>query len=478
VGRAAVGILQRTVNAPALALVATCASGLEDLLDQELAALAAANAVGARGQADGGGAADIGGESDAADARPARGAGGAGGANGAPPVADGVAAATATPAAAPPPRERQRGAVRFTGGWRDCWRANWRLRTANRVLVELGSWPAADGGELAAGARALAAGRMAMTAGVQATAGGELLHPDRSFAIQATTVASRIRDSRWAALSAKDGLVDGQRERWGRRADVDRRAPDLQLRLRLHEDQATLLLDTSGEPLDRRGYRALSIGAPLRETLAAACVLAAGWNGQGAVVDPMCGSGTLLVEAGWLALGIAPGQLRPAGSGWAFERLPGFDPAAFAAIRAELLPAPGRGLRLLGNDRSLEALRAARANLERAGLGARVQLVRGEAAECRPPAGRADPAERADRADRRMAPGLVLVNPPYGERAAAEAGQWRALGDLLKNHFRGWTAVVLAGGEGLGKHIGLRPRRRLPVKNGPLDARILVFDLF
>jgi len=104
--------------------------------------------------------------------------------------------------------------------------------------------------------------------------------------------------------------------------------------------------------------------------------------------------------------------------------------------------------------------------------------VRGEAAECRPPAGRADPAERADRADRRMAPGLVLVNPPYGERAAAEAGQWRALGDLLKNHFRGWTAVVLAGGEGLGKHIGLRPRRRLPVKNGPLDARILVFDLF
>jgi 23S rRNA G2445 N2-methylase RlmL len=420
-----------------LALVATCASGLEEILDGELAALGAAA------------------------------------------------------------RERQRGAVRFTGGWRDCWRANWRLRTANRVLVELASWPAADGAALAAGARALASGRTTgQTAGrTSGDAAGEdaaaaaaaaaavesaapdldlaaLLHPDRSFAIQATAAASRIRDTRWAALSAKDGLVDGQRDRWGRRADVDREAPELQLRLRLHRDRATLLLDTSGEPLDRRGYRVLSTTAPVREPLAAACILAAGWDGQGAVVDPMCGSGTLLVEAGWVALGIPPGRLRQApepgqgGPGWAFERLPGFDAAAFAAVRAEPLPAPGPGVRLVGNDRSAEALRAARANLERAGLQQRAQLTRGEASGCRPPAGRG------------LSPGLVVINPPYGERAATDAGHWRDLGDLLKHHFQGWRAAVLAGGEGLGKHIGLRPRRRLPVKNGPLDARILIFDLF
>jgi 23S rRNA G2445 N2-methylase RlmL len=408
-------------SADRLALVATCAAGLEDFLDQELEALGAAD------------------------------------------------------------RRRQRGAVSFSGGWRDCWRANWRLRTANRVLVELGAWPAASGSELAAGARALAAGvagsggsaGSAGTAGNTAPAPGvdpsSLLHPDRTFAIQATATASQIRDTRWAALTAKDGLVDGQRDRWGRRATVDRESPDLHLRLRLHEDRATLLLDTSGEPLDHRGYRALSTTAPVRETLAAACVLAAGWDGEGAVVDPMCGSGTLLVEAGWLALGIPPGQLRPGAGGWAFERLPGFDAAAFAAVRGEPLPAPHRDLRLLGNDHSAEALRAARANLERAGLLQRAQLVRGPAAACRPPALR-DGAEPA--------PGLVLVNPPYGERAAAEAGHWRALGDLLKQNFRGWRAVVLAGGEGLGKQIGLRPRRRLPVRNGPLDARILVFDLF
>jgi 23S rRNA G2445 N2-methylase RlmL len=414
-----------------LALVATCASGLEEILDGELDAL-------------------------------------------------GVAA-----------RERQRGAVRFAGGWRECWRANWRLRTANRVLVELASWPAADGAALAAGARAFVSGQTAGwtagrtgdtsasadgAAGVETAATGvdlaALLHPDRSFAIQATATASSIRDTRWAALSAKDGLVDGQRDRWGRRADVNRESPELQLRLRLHRDRATLLLDTSGEPLDRRGYRVLSTTAPVRESLAAACVLAAGWDGRGAVVDPMCGSATLLVEAGWMALGIPPGQLRQArqpeagGSAWAFERLPGFDPAAFAAVRAEPLPAPGPGVRLVGNDRSAEALRAARANLERAGLQQRAQLTRGEAADCRPPAGRG------------LSPGLVVINPPYGERAATDAGHWRELGSLLKHHFQGWRAAVLAGGEGLGKHIGLRPRRRLPVKNGPLEARILIFDLF
>jgi 23S rRNA G2445 N2-methylase RlmL len=360
----------------------------------------------------------------------------------------------------------EHGAVGFTGGWADCWRANWRLRTANRILVELGRWEAGDGAALAAGARALAAGRGGLDGargGLGGLEGGSLLHPDRTFAIHATAAASRIRDARWAALTAKDGLVDGQRERWGRRSDVDRADPELALRLRLHADRATLLLDTSGEPLDRRGYRVRSTAAPVREQLAAACVLASGWNGQGPVVDPMCGSATLLIEAAWVALGIAPGRLRES---WAFERLPGFAPAAFAAIQAEPLPVPGPEVRLFGNDRSAEALRAARANLACAGLEGRSVLRRGEAAEFAP----------ADGLD--GGPGLVLVNPPYGERVAADAPSWRALGDLLKKRYRGWQAVVLAGGEGRGKHIGLRPRRRIPVKNGPLDARILLFDLF
>jgi putative N6-adenine-specific DNA methylase len=352
--------------------------------------------------------------------------------------------------------QRQRGAVSFSGDWRDCWRANWRLRTANRVLVELASWTAKDGPALAAGARDLAAGRSGPRQGLNLPS---LLHPDRSFAIHATSAGSEVRDTRWAALSLKDGLVDGQRDRWGRRSDVDRKDPDLHLRLRLHGERATLLLDTSGEPLDRRGYRAVSTGAPVREQLAAACVLASGWDGRGPVADPMCGSATLLVEAAWLALGWPPGRLR---RHWAFERLPGYDPAAFTEILQEPLSAPDPAVRLFGNDLSAEALAAARANLERANLLDRAVLSRGDAAAFQPPAD----------------PGLVVVNPPHGERLGTAAERWRALGDLLKRRFKGWKAVVLAGGEDRGKHIGLRPRRRIPVMNGPLEARILVFDLY
>jgi len=355
--------------------------------------------------------------------------------------------------------ERQRGAVSFSGDWRDCWRANWRLRTANRVLVEIASWDADDGLALASGARALVSGRPGgpyLTRGALDPA--VLFHPDRSFAVAATATASEVRDTRWAAMSLKDGLVDGQRDRWGRRADVDRADPDLPLRLRLHQDRATLLLDSSGEPLDRRGYRAVTAAAPVREQLAAACVLASGWDGRGPVVDPMCGSGTLLIEAAWFALGWAPGRLRPH---WAFERLPGYDPEAFTAVLQEPLPAAGPDVRVYGNDLSAEALDATRANLEQANLLDRAILTREDAATFQPPPG----------------PGLVLINPPHGERLETDAGRWRAVGDLLKQQFRGWKAAVLTG-EDRGKQIGLRPRRRIPVMNGPTEGRILVFDLY
>jgi putative N6-adenine-specific DNA methylase len=355
--------------------------------------------------------------------------------------------------------EGERGAVSFRGTWEDCWRANWRLRTANRVLLEVGRFPAESGPELTAGAHALVTGRATQGVVQRPIDLGTLLHPDLSFAVQATATASEVRDTRWAALTLKDGLVDGQRERYGRRSDVERDSPDLRLRLRLHQNEATVLVDTSGEPLDRRGYRRVTSAAPVREQLAAACILASGWDGQGPVVDPMCGSGTLLIEAGWYALGWAPGRLRQT---WGFELLPGFDRRRFAAIQAEVTPAPGPEVRLFGNDRSTEFVRAARTNLEAAGLEERAIVRSGEAADFVPPAG----------------PGLAVVNPPHGERVAADPAAWKALGDLLKQRYRGYKAVVLAGGEDRGKHIGLRPRRRIPVMNGPLEARILLFDLY
>jgi putative N6-adenine-specific DNA methylase len=344
------------------------------------------------------------------------------------------------------------GAVEFTGTWEDVWWANLRLRAANRVLVELGGGPARDGDDLAAGARALFFKRGGLEL-------ARVLVPERSFAVHATVTGSTLRDARWAALRFKDGLVDAQRQRFGSRSSVEREDPDVALRLRVHHDQATLFLDTSGLPLDRRGYRVKSVDAPLREQLAAACVLASGWDGQGPVVDPMCGSGTLLVEAASFALSASPQRLR---SDFAFMRLPGFDRRAFEDLRRVRFEPLSRNLQLFGRDQSPSAIAASRANLEVAGLSDQAVLEVGDAFAFDPPPG----------------PGLLVINPAYGERLAMAEDFWPRLGDLMKQRYRGYRAVVIAGDAQLGKTIGLKSKRRWPVWNGPIEARILVFELY
>jgi putative N6-adenine-specific DNA methylase len=359
-------------------------------------------------------------------------------------------------------KERETGGVAFDGTFADGLRANWRLRTANRVLVELASWPAADNDQLYAGARALverAPEAYAKRDGGATLPLAELFSPDRTFSIQATSSHSAIRDTRWIAMKAKDGIVDAQRKRFQARSDIERSSPDVALRLRLFRDRATLLLDTSGEPLDRRGYRVSSTAAPLREQLAAAALLASGWNGRGPVVDLMCGSGTFLAEAGAIAQGLAANRLRNL---WAFERLPGFDRELWRTIREEPLPAPDPEVRMFGVDRAREAIVATQRNLAAAGLLGSTDLVEGDAFAFDPPAG----------------PGLVVANPPHGERLLDSPELWRSLGDTLKQKYRGWKAVIFAGGDTQGKLLGLKPTRRIPVWNGPLEARVLVLDLW
>lgn len=367
--------------------------------------------------------------------------------------------------------DRQPGAVAFAGRWEDVWRTSWRLRSANRVLVTLGSWDGTTGESLTQGAHRLVSDPNLHWDGLRAI---ELFHPDHTLAVTASSRRSAQRDVRWIALKTKDGLVDGQRERWGRRSSVSRKDPDVPLRLFLDQDRATLLLDTSGVPLDRRGYRHQTTEAPVREQLAAACVLAAGWDGTGPVVDPMCGSGTLLAEAAAIALGRSPGHWRPRdldGPGWAFEGFPNFDPVAFAAIQNEPIPRPGPGVALWGIDHSAEAIEAARTNLTAAGLAGRSVLLEGDAFDVEPP-----PVPEGQQ-------GLFIVNPPYGERLDSRDSKedkeaWKRLGDLMKQRYAGFRAVVLAGGASQGKHIGLKASQKIPVKNGPLEAKILVFELY
>lgn len=357
------------------------------------------------------------------------------------------------------------GAVSFRGSWKDGWRAVLRLRVANRVLVRCAEFPAPDDAALAAGVGSLVEGDLAASdlAGVALR---DLLRPERALAFRATSRRSRLRDVRWIAQRAKDGLVDAQRRVFGARSSVDRDRPDLPLRILLSEDRATVLLDLAGDSLDKRGYRVRNVDAPMRENLAAACVLAGleGWEGEPPtrVVDPMCGSGTLLIEAAWILMGRPPSDLRR--TRWPFESWPGFDARRFEGVRKERVPALGRDVALLGMDRAPEAVSATRANLSAAGLADRADVKIGDAFEI----GEA-PGER----------GLLVVNPSWGERLA-EGGEedWRRLGDLLKQRFAGWRAVILAGDPGKGKYLGLKPSRRIPVRQGPVDARILVVDLY
>lgn len=360
------------------------------------------------------------------------------------------------------PAARETGGVAFDGPFAAGLTANWRLRSANRVLVELASWDAPDNELLYGGARAWVEGA---ASGPEKRDGGatlspaSLFDPERTFSIQATSSHSAIRDTRWIAMKVKDAIVDAQRVRFGGRSNIERSSPDLALRLRLYRDRATLLLDTSGEPLDRRGYRVTSTAAPLREQLAAAALLLSGWNGRGPVVDLMCGSGTFLAEAGAIALGLPPNRLR---SLWAFERLPGFDRELWRQIRDQPIAVLDRDLKMIGVDQAREARIASERNLAAAGLLGETDLVHGDAFAFDPPPG----------------PGLVVANPPHGERLLDSPELWRALGDTLKRKYRGWKAVLFAGGDSQGKLLGLKPTRRIPVWNGPLEARILVLDLW
>ena len=322
------------------------------------------------------------------------------------------------------------GAVTFEGSAEQAVDAALDLRTANRVLLELGGWAASREEDLYRGALKLVRARE-----------DELFHPRRSLAIRASSSASHLADARYIALKAKDAIVDAQRERHGRRADIDRDDPGLPLRLRLHRNRATLLLDLCGLPLDRRGYREVTTAAPLRETLAAAAILASGWDGVGPVVDPMCGSGTLLAEAAWIARGLSPQTLR---GRFAFLDLPGFP-------RRPQRTASGPAPELYGGDLSVPALEATRQNLRKAGL--RVKLRRGDALDTRPPAPR----------------GLLALNPPYGHRL--QGVDWADLGRWLEA-WSSWHVVVVAG-ETPG--LDLEPARVLHVRNGPLQVRVLSF---
>lgn len=352
--------------------------------------------------------------------------------------------------------EETRGAVRFRGPLALGYRACLWSRVASRVLLVLSRFPAE--------------GERALYEGVADVRWTRHFRPDQTLAVDAVGTAPWLQNSHFAELRVKDAVVDRMRAETGHRPGVDTRAPDIRLHLHLHEGLATLSLDLAGDALHRRGISRSTGDAPLKENLAAAILLLAGWPDaarQGApLLDLMCGSGTLLIEAAWMARDVAPGLRRPR---WGFEAWRGHEPALWRAIVAEAearrAAAAARPLRITGYDTANPSLAAAADNAVRAGVDDAVVVARRPLSEAVPPRGPA---------------GLVVTNPPYGHRLGEEAELgplYTELGDVLRRRFLGWTAWVFTGSKALAGRVGLRPARRVPLWNGPIECRLLCFPI-
>jgi putative N6-adenine-specific DNA methylase len=346
--------------------------------------------------------------------------------------------------------ETAAGGVAFAGDLEMGYRANLWLRTAHRVLLHLASFHAPT--------------PAALYEGTKEVPWPDLFPVERRIAVEATVRDSGITHSGFAAQKAKDAVADRFRERGGRRPDVDPVFPDVRIHLRIVRDEATLSLDTSGESLNRRGYRADPSEAPVRETLAAGIVMLSGWDARRPLADPMCGAGTILIEAALIALGAAPGLLRPS---FGFQRLLGYDRSLWEALRAEALERRGSAQtpRIEGSDAAAEAVRGAQRNAEAAGVAGAVRFRREDIREFAPG----------------PPPGLILCNPPYGARMPGGEpieALYRAMGEAFKKRCRGWTAHVLSGNPEVTRHIGLKASRRFPLMNGPIDCRLLRYELY
>ncbi|WP_374667221.1 class I SAM-dependent RNA methyltransferase [Ramlibacter sp.] len=356
-----------------------------------------------------------------------------------------------------------RGGVRLAADWAAVMRLNLHSRLAQRVLVQVGHAPYRHEDDVYAAAIAVA--------------WEAWFTPRQSFKIELTAHQSPLKSLNFAALRIKDAVADRFRERGGVRPDVDTQRPDVRVFAHLGAEQLTLYVDTSGEPLFKRGWRADKGDAPLKETLAAAMLAASGWDATVPLYDPCCGSGTIAIEAAQIACGIAPGLLRRFG----FERLAGHDAAAWAAIKAQAQAARHAPTApVFGSDVAHRMVDFAQRNAERAGVAAALQLRGGDALQRMPPSEN---------------PGVLLLNPPYGERieAAGVAGRGRGgreqaqmaqAGDFFaqlashwKRHYAGWTAWVLSPDAKLPTRMRLKESRRIPMWNGPIECRLFRFDM-
>jgi putative N6-adenine-specific DNA methylase len=346
--------------------------------------------------------------------------------------------------------EPGRGGVSFGGDLAMLYQANLWLRTAIRVLRPILEAEAASPDELYEAVRTLD--------------WSQYLTPEHTLAVDCNVRDSHITHSKYAALRVKDAICDQFVERCGRRPSVDVDQPMIGLNLHIYRDRAVLSLDSSGESLHKRGYRPIQTRAPLNEALAAALVLRTGWRGDRPFADPLCGSGTLAIEAAWIALRRPPGLTRKR---FGFQGWMDFDVELWTSLRDEARRGVGRTLPapILASDARGDAVSSAINNARAAGIGHLLRFDKRDVRDFQPPPG---------------TPGVLLCNPPYGERIGEEKNLfalYRLLGEVFTQRCQGWTAYVFTGNPRLAAAIGLKPDAETPLYNGKIPCRLLQFGL-
>ena len=340
------------------------------------------------------------------------------------------------------------GGVAFSGTDVTLYRANLESRIASRVLLQVGEGSYQNEEDIYRCAHRLP--------------WHEWFERKRTIRIAVAAVRAPLKSLDFVTLRIKDAVCDAFRRATGARPDVDTRFPDVRIHAFLDARRIRFHLDTSGEPLFKRGWRTEAVDAPLRENLAAGILNLTGWTSEAALLDPMCGGGTFVLEAATLALGIAPGANR----GFGFERLSLYDPRLWRQVRsdAESRRKPSSSLAIYASDKDPKAIRATSQALERAALEGCVHLQRCDVLDASAPA----------------ANGVLIANPPYGVRIGEQqalAAFYPKLGDVFKQRFAGWRCFIFTADTRLPKLIGLRPSRRTPLFNGALECRLYEFPI-
>ncbi|ADV42804.1 class I SAM-dependent RNA methyltransferase [Bacteroides helcogenes] len=337
--------------------------------------------------------------------------------------------------------------VSFSGDKEMMYKANFCLRTAIRILKPIKHFTAKDADEV--------------YEQIKAIHWEDYLDTDRTFAVEPTIFSEEFRHSKFVAYKVKDAIVDYFREKTGNRPGVRVNKPDVLLNIHIAETKCTLSLDSSGESLHRRGYRQEAVEAPLNEVLAAGMILMTGWNGECDLIDPMCGSGTIPIEAALIARNIAPGIFRKE---FAFEKWNDFDQNLFDTIYNDDSQEREFTHKIYGYDNSPKANEIATHNIKAAGVSKDIVL------KLQPFQQFEQPAEKS----------VIITNPPYGERISTNdlLGLYSMIGERLKHAFAGNNAWILSYREECFDQIGLKPTRKIPLFNGALDCEFRQYEIF